>query len=66
MDAYASKIAKARKKGLYSTQKYESFDGYVVSYTSLCAKFNDIDFASNAHFFPHKIRRFISIGLRET
>ena len=31
MYAYASKIAKARKKGLYSTQKYESFDVYVVS-----------------------------------
>jgi hypothetical protein len=47
------KLPKLRKKGLYSTQKSESFDAYVVSYKSLCSTFNEIDFAPNTRFVSH-------------
>jgi hypothetical protein len=47
------KLPRLRKKGLYSRQKYESFDAYVVSYKILCAKLIDIEFAPNTGFVSH-------------
>jgi hypothetical protein len=52
--AYVSKIAKTTKKGLYSPLKCESLDTYVLSYKSLCSKFDDIDIAFNTGFVSRK------------